>query len=110
MPRRAVHRVYVHAHHIVRMLHLGYHTGLTPLEPQSRFGDKPLEISMVCPQNGTAVLKGLIYFVRRAAVCRVMRVFGPVSLIRASGLADTPCSGSIIVAGNMCGRYVLFWT
>ena len=33
---------------------------LTPLEPQSRFGDKLLEHWVVCPQNGTAVLKGLI--------------------------------------------------
>ena len=32
---------------------------LTPLEPQSRLGDKLLEIWAVCPQNGTAVLKGL---------------------------------------------------
>ena len=33
----------------------------TPLEPQSRFGDKLLDIWMVCPQNGTAVLKGLMW-------------------------------------------------
>ena len=33
--------------------------GLTPLEPQSRFRDKLLEIWVVCSQNGTAVLKGL---------------------------------------------------
>ena len=32
---------------------------LTLLEPQSRFGDKILGIWLVCPQNGTAVLKGL---------------------------------------------------
>ena len=32
---------------------------LTLLEPQSRFGDKPLQFQVVCPQNGTAVLKGL---------------------------------------------------
>ena len=32
---------------------------LTPLEPQSRFGDKLLENWVVCPPNGTAVLKGL---------------------------------------------------
>ena len=32
---------------------------LTPLEPQSRFGDKPVKFQVVCPQNGTAVLKGL---------------------------------------------------
>ena len=28
------------------------------LEPQSRFGDKPAKFQIVCPQNGTAVLKG----------------------------------------------------
>ena len=33
---------------------------LTPLEPQSRFGDKLFKFQVVCPQNGTAVLKGLI--------------------------------------------------
>ena len=32
---------------------------LTHLEPQSRWGDKPLKFQAVCPQNGTAVLKGL---------------------------------------------------
>ena len=32
---------------------------LTHLEPQSRFGDKPVKFQVVCPQNGTAVLKGL---------------------------------------------------
>ena len=30
--------------------------------PQSRFGDKLLEIWVVCPQNRTAVLKGLILY------------------------------------------------
>ena len=29
----------------------------TLLEPQSRFGGKPLKLQVVCPQNGTAVLK-----------------------------------------------------
>ena len=32
---------------------------LTLLEPQSAFGDKLLNFQVVCPQNGTAVLKGL---------------------------------------------------
>ena len=32
---------------------------LTLLEPQSRCGGKPLKLQVVCPQNGTAVLKGL---------------------------------------------------
>ena len=32
---------------------------LTLLEPQSRFGSKPVKFQIVCPQNGTAVLKGL---------------------------------------------------
>ena len=34
-------------------------TWLTLLGPQSRSGDKLLEIRMVCPRNGNAVLKGL---------------------------------------------------
>ena len=33
--------------------------GLTLLEPKSRFGDRPVKFQVVCPQNGTAVLKGL---------------------------------------------------
>ena len=33
---------------------------LTLSEPQSRFGDKPVKYKVDCPQNGTAVLKGLI--------------------------------------------------
>ena len=32
---------------------------LTPLEPQSPFGDKPVKFQVVCPRNVTAVLKGL---------------------------------------------------
>ena len=32
----------------------------TPLEPQSRFRDKILEIWVVCPQYGTAILKGYL--------------------------------------------------
>ena len=32
---------------------------LTLLESQSRFGDKSLKFEVVCPQNGTGVLKGL---------------------------------------------------
>ena len=36
---------------------------LTLLEPQSRFGDKPFYLEVVCPQNGPAVLKGLTYTV-----------------------------------------------
>ena len=38
---------------------IGKHESLTLLEPQSRFGDKSLNFQVVCPQNGTAVLKGL---------------------------------------------------
>ena len=30
----------------------------TLLEPQSRFGDNPIKFQVVCPHNGTAVLKG----------------------------------------------------
>ena len=38
---------------------------LTLLEPQSRVGDKPLNFQVVCPHNGTAVLKGLTKNKRR---------------------------------------------
>ena len=35
---------------------------LTLLDSQSRFGDKPIKLQVVCPQNGAAVLKGLTYY------------------------------------------------
>ena len=38
-------------------------TGEWPLEPQSRLGDKPVKIQVVCPQNGTAALKGLSRYI-----------------------------------------------
>ena len=36
-----------------------YGRNYNPLEPQSRFGDKLREVWVVCPENGTAVLKGI---------------------------------------------------
>ena len=43
------------------LLHIGFlPSSLTLLEPQSHFEDKPLKFQVICPQNGTAVLKGLI--------------------------------------------------
>ena len=39
--------------------HLRYRRTHARLAPQSRFEDKLLRICMVCPQKGTAVLKGL---------------------------------------------------
>ena len=36
---------------------------LTLLKPQSRSGDKPVNIEVVLSPNGTAVLKGLKYLV-----------------------------------------------
>ena len=36
---------------------------LTPLGPQSRLGDKILEIWLVCPQNGAAVLRSCLQWV-----------------------------------------------
>ena len=47
----------------------------TLLEPQSRFGDKALKFQVVCPQNGTEVLKGLascrIWVVRPKSVTEI---------------------------------------
>ena len=41
-------------------LHLiAYKVCFTPPIPQSRFRDKLLRIRVVCPQSGTALLKGL---------------------------------------------------
>ena len=40
-------------------IHFDLIVSLTPLEPQSCFGDKPPKFQVVCPQNGTAVLEGL---------------------------------------------------
>ena len=39
--------------------HLRIAESLILLEPQSRFGDKPVKFQVVCPQNETAVLKEL---------------------------------------------------
>ena len=54
---------------IVLVATRGVSRGLTLLEPQSRFGDKPRKFQVVCPQNGTAVLKGSYVrtYVRTAA-------------------------------------------
>ena len=38
---------------------LGRKDDVTSLVLQSRVGDKPLYFQVLCPQNGTAVLKGL---------------------------------------------------
>ena len=48
------------------MLFLFFFYLSTLLELQPRFGDKPLIFQVVCLQNGTAVLKGLINLLRRA--------------------------------------------
>ena len=40
-------------------LHCFINCLLTLLELQSHYGDKPLKFQVVCPQNGTPVLKGL---------------------------------------------------
>ena len=49
-------------HRVVSIFFLFYSSlwksTLTPLEPQSRFGDKLLENEVVCLQNGTTVLNG----------------------------------------------------
>ena len=42
---------------------------LTRLGLQSRCGDKPLKFQVVCPQNGTAVLKGLTRFLWLCRIC-----------------------------------------
>ena len=56
---------YKHDEHILRSSTMDVHPNfseaphLTLLGLQSRYGDKLLWIWVVCPQNGTAVLKGL---------------------------------------------------
>ena len=42
-----------------------YPPPLTRLEPHSRFGEKPLKLQVVCPLNGTAVLKGLRHALKK---------------------------------------------
>ena len=41
------------------ILERGSVVSLALVEPLSRFEDKPVEFQVVCPQNGTAVLRGL---------------------------------------------------
>ena len=47
--------------HCLCWMSTGRKNGLNPTEPQSRFGDKLLQVWVVCPQTGTAVLKGLMW-------------------------------------------------
>ena len=54
---------------------------LTPLEPQSPLGTKLLEIWLVCPQNGTAVLKGLKYIKRTRGRYQTVRTWRLVQFI-----------------------------
>ena len=51
---------YYTAHDFLPVAAVEKNTRLTLLEPQSRFGDKRLKFQVFCPQNGTAVLKGLM--------------------------------------------------
>ena len=48
-----------HFPHLIKQTAILPRNSSTLLGPQSRFGDKLLQIWVVCPQNGTAVLKGL---------------------------------------------------
>ena len=54
--------------------------GLTLLEPRSRFGDNPLKFQVVCPQNGTAVLKGLTCFIKGRRVFHKREVEGGIRM------------------------------
>ena len=48
-------------------------SNITLLEPQSRFGDKPVKFQVVCPQNGTAVQQGMNYQTQRSTLrCTVL--------------------------------------
>ena len=47
------------AHKTPKRADNGHKPMSTHLEPQSRFGDKPLKFQEACPQDGTAVLNGL---------------------------------------------------
>ena len=48
---------------------------MTLLGPQSRLEDKLLRIWLVCPQNGTAVLKGLKTI---APLCKLNALYGTI--------------------------------
>ena len=65
-------------------------TDLTLLEPQSRFGDKPLKFQVPCPQNGTAVLKGLSSAFVCLFVCSFVCSFVCFSSSRLSQLLSSP--------------------
>ena len=74
---------------------------LTLLEPQSRFGDKPFKSQLLCPQNGTAVLTGLIGAGARVSTTNnTRRVPRNMPL---SCCASTPCSNRGVWATS-CGR------
>ena len=57
----------------------------TLLKLQSRFGDKPLKFQVVCPQNGTALLKALMVVLIVAVVTVVVAKGGIDSNSRSKG-------------------------
>ena len=62
------------------------------MEPRSRFGDNPAKFREVCPQNGAAVLKGLIDCRARFPFPESGRDPTNLLLIRAEpGIFKTPC-------------------
>ena len=48
------------------------------LELQYRFGDKPPKFRVVCPQNGTAALKGLIPYPSDRTASLPLQPFGAI--------------------------------
>ena len=53
----------------------------TPLVPQSRFGDKPVQFEVIFPLNGTGVLEGLSTF----NFPLFLDIFAPPSLAASAG-------------------------
>ena len=47
----------------------------TLLKPQSRFGDKPFIFQVVCPQNGTAVLKYPLCVTRESDIIQKCNIY-----------------------------------
>ena len=101
------HLLIVEVHHcLFESPRLGSSESLTLLELQSHFGNKPPESQVVCPQNGTAVLKGLINPFRIP-----VPFWGHASQIPSSLFPNCPQNGTAVLEGliNPLRTPVPFW-
>ena len=94
----------------------------TLLEPQSRLGDKPLKLQVVCPPNGTEVLNGLTHHLLEVYTKVAAPPFPPPAPMqygpqkkKNSGTVggtpprNTPPYECTTLTGNMSAVWALIW-